>query len=194
MILLYSKATAIITPPKTASTSLFETLCRPPYNGIFCIGPSPGDPSYYDHHSVILPSASFNWKKIVIVRHPLQRLVSLWGHMAKNQVMKFKPVTQLPAFVEAVSKNVYQFYFYQYNQCELLKNIEYDGIAKTENLSQDLIDLEILYDKKDLIQSNVFDPSNHAATPKYNDVLTSEMIEKLRWWWEPDAENFQYQV
>lgn len=193
MILLYEQQTAIITLPKTGSTALFETLCRVPYRGVFCIGPSGDDPKYYDHHSIILPQAGFKWRVVVVVRHPLQRLVSLWAHLAKEQVMTFQPVTSLKHFVDAVSNKWYEFYFYRDNQSTIIKDLKYNHIVKTENLEQNLIDLGILYDKGDLLSSNQFDPTASLGTPPYKDVLTPEMIEKLKWWWEPDIIKFNYE-
>jgi len=194
MILLYAQQTAIITLPKTGSTALFETLCRVPYRGVFCIGPSGNDPKYYDHHSIILPQAPFKWKVVVVVRHPLQRLVSLWAHMAKEQVMTFQPVTQLKHFVDAVANEWYEFYFYRSNQCDIIKDLEYDYIIKNEFLEDHLINLKILQHKGQLLSSNQFDPGMGSSTPKYQDVLTVEMIEKLKNWWEPDAKKFNYKI
>lgn len=191
MILLYAKQTAIITLPKTGSTSLFETLCKRPYNGIFCIGPSGDDPNYYDHHSVMLPQASFQWKVLVVVRNPLQRFVSLWGHLAKEMVMNMQNPPSIKEFVNIIGNNNHSFYFYQWNQTKILEkaNYQYD-IIKTENMEEDLLEKNILSDRGELLNLNVFNITQR--TRCYKELLDEDMIEKLKWWWEPDDLKFNY--
>lgn len=193
MILLYSKETAIITLPKTGSTSLFETLCRPPYYGVFCIGPSGDDPNYYDHHSVILPQAAFKWKVIVVVRHPLQRFVSLWGHLAKERVTQMLDAPSINDFVNIIANNSHPFYFYQWNQSKILEQVNYEyTIVKTETLEDQLLELNVLDRRGDLMNLNTFN-INQRTLP-YNQILSEYMIEKLRWWWEPDDLKFGYDI
>lgn len=191
MILLYSKQTAIVTLPKTGSTSLFQTLCKPPYYGTFCIGPSGDDPNYYDHHSVILPQAGFKWKVLVVVRHPLQRLVSLWGHLAKEKVLNMQNPPTLQNFVDAITDNKHSFYFYQWNQSKILEKVDYEySIIKTETMEEQLLDLGILNYKGELLNLNTFNMGQKSKS--YTEVLSVDMIEKLKEWWEPDCVNFDY--
>lgn len=191
MILLYEKETAIVTLPKTGSTSLFETLCRRPYNGVFCIGPSGDDPNYYDHHSVILPQAAFKWKVYVVVRNPLQRFVSLWGHLAKEMVINMENPPTIKEFVDIIGDNTHTFYFYQWNQTKILEKANYDyKIIKTENMEEQLLEYEILDNRGELLNLNVFNITQRSKP--YEQLLDKEMIEKLRWWWEPDSTKFSY--
>ena len=191
MILLYDKQIALITPPKTASTTLLTTLCSYPYNGILCIGPS-NDPSYYDQHSIILPPAAFGWKKIATVRHPLQRFISLWGHLARDQVLKFEKIASLEEFVNIISNKLHPFYFYQSNQNDILGSENYIYVH-IENLVPELINVNIL--KSDTISLPNINAFNYESpSPNYKTVMTKDMIEKLRWWWEPDAERFGYEI
>jgi len=190
MILLYDKKIAIITPPKTGSTTLLMSLCLPPYNGIFCIGPSGGG-DYYDQHSIILPPAPFLWRKIAIVRHPLQRFVSLWGHLAREQIVNFEKVINIEEFVNIISNKLHPFYFYQSNQNDILGDIEYEYVH-TENLTEELIDLDILSENYKLPQVNTF--KYESSTPDYKTILSTDMIEQLKWWWEPDCIRFNYSV
>lgn len=194
MILLYPKETAIITLPKTGSSSLFQTLCKTPYNGVLCVGPSGKDPNYFDHHSVVLPQAPFKWRTMIVVRHPLQRLVSLWGHLAKSSVMRFQDVPLLTHFVDAVANRAYDFYFYQWNQTTIIGDLQYDVLIKTETLEKQMIELGILNGYGELLDINKFNQPKKSSTPLYKEVLTPEMIEKLKWWWEPDAIKFGYEV
>jgi hypothetical protein len=195
MILLYTKQTAIITLPKTGSTSLFQTLCKPPHYGTFCIGPSGDDPDYYDHHSVILPQAGFKWNVLVVVRHPLQRLVSLWGHLAKEKVMKMQNAPSLESFINTLADNKYSFYFYQWNQSKILEKVNYDyTIIQTESMEEQLLELGILDYKGELLNLNTFNIEQSSKSKPYTEILSANMIEKLRWWWEPDSEKFNYKI
>lgn len=193
MILLYDKETAIVTLPKTGSTSLFKTLCRQPYYGVFCIGPSGDDPNYYDHHSVLLPPAPFKWKVIVVVRNPLQRLISLWGHLAKERVAQILDVPSLEDYIDIISTNSHPFYFYQWNQTKILENVTYEyTLVKTETLESQLLELGILNNPGELMNLNVF--NMRRSTPEYNTILSQESIDRLRWWWEPDNIKFNYGI
>jgi|694.fasta_scaffold123755_3 hypothetical protein len=193
MILLYDKETAIITLPKTGSTSLFETLCRIPYSGVFCIGPSGDDPNYYDHHSVILPQAPFEWRVLIVVRNPLQRFVSLWGHLAKEMVLNMESPPTVGEFVDIISNNDHDFYFYQWNQTKILEKANYKySIIKSEHMEEELLEKEILHNKGDLLNLNVFNITQKSKP--YDQILDKKMIEKLRWWWEPDAIKFEYEI
>lgn len=189
MILFYDKEIAIITPPKTASTTLLHHLCRYPYNGIFCVGPSgPKEDFYIDHHSNICPQAGFIWNRIAIVRHPLQRLISLWGHLAKEQLMNLKQPVMIDEFVDIIAGKKHPFYFYQWNLDQILENYDY-SIVHVENIQQELVELDIIKYDTELPQRNSF---NGSSSPDYREVLNTEQIEKLRWWWEPDAIRFNY--
>jgi hypothetical protein len=188
MILFYEKEIAIITPPKTASSSLLYTLCAHPYYGILCIGPSDNG-EYYDQHSIITPPAPFIWKKVAIVRHPLQRFVSLWGHLAREQVLNFQKITSIEEFVYIISNRLHLFYFYQHNQDTILGKDEYTYVH-IENLKEELNNLEIIDQNTVLPQINTFRYKN--STPDYKDILSQTMIDQLEWWWKPDSERFNY--
>lgn len=190
MILLYDKKIAIITPPKTASTTLLTTLCSCQYQGVLCVGPSGPEKDYYDQHSVIVPPAGFIWKKIATVRHPLQRFVSLWGHLAREQILKFEPVVPLQEFVDIIANRLHDFYFYQWNQDTILGKEDY-FYAHIENLLPELIQHGV-FEQNTASLPNINSFSYESSTPDYKNVLTEEDIQKLRWWWEPDAIRFGY--
>lgn len=192
MILLYPKQIAIITPPKTASTTLLTILCSPIHCGVLCVGPSGPEKDYFDQHSIILPPAGFVWKKIATVRHPLQRFVSLWGHLAREQVLKFEPVISLQEFVDVIANKLHTFYFYQWNQNDILGTDEY-LYAHVENLLPELVEYGIFEPNTESLPNiNAF--NYESSTPDYRTLLTDEDIEKLRWWWEPDVTRFGYSI
>lgn len=191
MILFYDKQTAIITPPKTASSTLLHCLCRHPYYGIMCVGPSgPKEEYYIDHHSIICPQSGFEWKKIAIVRHPLQRLVSLWGHLAKEMLSQLKVPIMIDEFVNIVANRGHVFYFYQWNLNDILGDDEYT-IVHMEDIQSELQRLEIITYETELPLYNSF---SLVSSPDYREILTKEHIQKLSWWWKPDADRFNYSI
>lgn len=83
MIILREKQIVIVTPPKTASRAVSDALCgREPYRGWLTIGPSMG--GRIDHHTTIAPCGYERFRMLVLVRHPLDRLVSLWCHLVDD--------------------------------------------------------------------------------------------------------------
>lgn len=84
MILLPSLNLCIVTPPKTASTSLHFALSREPWNGLSVIGPSMWKGNT-DKHVAAIPNEARGHQILVTVRHPLDRLVSLYQHYAREE-------------------------------------------------------------------------------------------------------------
>lgn len=83
MIALHAHKLLIYTPPRTASLSLHMTLCQPPYNGIWLVGPAGDNPKDYDHHLTWIDPVQKDWRRVVVVRDELDRLVSLWHHLVE---------------------------------------------------------------------------------------------------------------
>lgn len=114
----------IITPPKCGSTSLNEFLCRPPYNGYVLVGPM-GNISYndgqlnieaYDHHTNVIPNGLENYEKYAVVRHPLDRLVSLWAMHVEFSFMTGGSTMDVNQFMIDIAMNKHKAYFIQWNQ------------------------------------------------------------------------------
>lgn len=190
MLLFYEHKLALYTPPKTASTSLIETLCRPPYSGILCIGPI-GEPGHFDHHSSVTPQGSFDWRKVAAVRHPLQRLVSLWGFFATNELKEGRGVYQFSHFALDVAERRHPFYFYSWNQCDVLGPGNYE-LVKVESLGADLHRIGLLTRPDDLPRTNYFLGS--FQSPDWRELISPELKTALESWWRPDAERFGYAV
>lgn len=190
MLLFFDKQLALYTPPKTASTALIELLCRPPYNAIFCIGPI-GHAGHFDHHSSVAPQIVQSWRKLAVVRHPLRRLMSLWGHFAKNELLHGRGAPTPEQFAWDIVNRAHPFYFYCWNQSQVLGPGEFE-LVRQENLSADLYRLELITAPADVPRSNYFDSAQ--PTPAWNAHLSRAVIEALRPWWEEDAQRFGYAI
>jgi hypothetical protein len=191
MLLFYEHKLALYTPPKTGSTTLIETLCRQPYAGILCIGPI-GAPGHFDHHSSVAPQSTLDWRKVAVVRHPLQRLVSLWGFFAMNALKVGHGVYQFSHFALDVAERKHPFYFYSWNQCEVLGAENNYELVKVESLSADLRRVGLLEHPVDLPRTNYF--LSAFKSPDWRELVSPELKTALESWWRPDAERFGYDV
>jgi hypothetical protein len=96
-------------------------------------------------------------------------------------------------FVDIISNNDHDFYFYQWNQTKILEKANYKySIIKSEHMEEELLEKEILHNKGDLLNLNVFNITQKSKP--YDQILDKKMIEKLRWWWEPDSLRFNYNI
>lgn len=67
----------ILTPPKVGGTHLRWALCQ--YPQVFSvIGPNPVN--WFDLHSIAIPVDYVDFEKVILVRHPLDRLKSQYRH------------------------------------------------------------------------------------------------------------------
>jgi hypothetical protein len=190
MLLFPDKQLVIYTPPKTASTTLIEVLCRAPYNAILCVGPV-GNEGHYDHHSTATPPLAHSWRKLATVRHPLQRLMSLWGHFAKNELLHGRGAPNPEQFAWDVVHQAHPFYFYGWNQSRVLGADNYE-LIRQESLGADLYEAGVLAAPTDLPRSNYFDANQ--SSPRWNTCLSRAVIEALRFWWEEDLRRFSYKI
>ncbi len=142
MILLIEQRIVIVTPPKTASDSLHRALCSG-YGGQMVIGESmyPGN---VDKHTMKIPNEATGFTVLATVRHPLDRLVSLYCHYARteseyhgrfamafwefaNRIARDNRVSGFP--VDAL---------YCWPQSKHLGTLAPDGLLRTESLTEDL--------------------------------------------------------
>lgn len=190
MLLFPDKQIALYTPPKTASTALIEVLCRPPYNAILCVGPI-GNFGHYDHHSPVAPPLAHSWRKLATVRHPLQRLMSLWGHFAKNELLHGRGAPTPEQFAWDVVQQAHPFYFYAWNQSRALGAENYE-LIRQESLGDDLYRAGVLVAPTDLPRANYF--HTRQPSPSWRTCLSRAVIEALRPWWEEDLQRFSYEI
>ena len=85
----------LVTPPKTASTSLHTFLSQPP----FC--PQRWTPAIGDQHSAAIPEDGRDYLAVTCWRHPLDREISLWAH-SQSPASRHHDQTEPMTFAEFV--------------------------------------------------------------------------------------------
>lgn len=79
MIVLPRHQTLLFTPFRVASATLHEVLARPEYGGVAVFGPAGDNGSpHYNQHTTWIDPAHRDWKRVVVVRNELDRLVSMF--------------------------------------------------------------------------------------------------------------------
>ena len=78
MIILDSHRIVMLTPPRCGTHVLHAAYCC--LGGQHVIGPSSFDPPV-SWHTVVIPPIAAEYRVLGIVRHPLDRLVSLYHHL-----------------------------------------------------------------------------------------------------------------
>lgn len=155
MIILPNKKLCIITPPHTASRHLHNALCKPEIGGIYCIGPNPEGVS--DHHYTQRCSEYYDFKRVLIVRNPLDRAIGLFLHYqwaCENQphTVEIKGLSWLQFTTAMLNDDNALSWLYRYTISRLVRNESFDLIIKYENLILDIsallgfeIDMEPAY-------------------------------------------------
>lgn len=80
MIIDFVRRLCIFTPPACATHTLHELLCAPPYGAQSVFGPSCGSLERLDRHTCLTPVEAEGFHRIVCIRHPYGRAVSLYLH------------------------------------------------------------------------------------------------------------------
>lgn len=115
MIILPDRKLIIITPPKTASTSLHKGLGAVGaiwVNGFALSG------RCVDHHIV---GYAVGYRLFMTVRHPLDRLVSMYLHQSRFDASEGRPGEAFWCFANRVGRGEHPDPMYQWNQCKYLE-------------------------------------------------------------------------
>jgi len=135
MIVLNDERLVLMTPPKTASSALHVHCCQT-HNGIHICGETDG---CFDHHTTRVPDAFRDYAKVVVVRHPLDRLVSLWHHLVRWNANHGDGCCSFADFCELVNSPPDKFHWiYHRTICEYLRAQPVDGVLHYESLLGDL--------------------------------------------------------
>ena len=171
MIFLKDRNLAIVTPLKTGSTSLHSHLCSPSVGGFYVLGPQ-GDCAIEKHTThVPMFGTTSPTRSLMVVRDPIQRAASMWFNLRF-----FEPATSFDQLYECIRTNpLYCNLSENYFRCGAVDYLRLESI--NEDLAKyGLPPLELRENQSD-------------SKP----TLTHDQIERLRWWWEPDARQFGYQ-
>lgn len=123
MIILHDAKTLIITPNKCASTSLHMYFCNKP-DTIWMNGPV-GETWTMSQHTTMIPSNFSSYRKVLIVRNPWERLVSLWNHQRKYgwPIVDIR-LNNFRAFVHEISYGHNKDHWFLKPQVWYLENIQ----------------------------------------------------------------------
>jgi hypothetical protein len=143
LIVLEDRELVILTPPHTASRHLHMALCGPPHNGRWICGPNPA--GFWDHHVVVVPSEWQRYRRYLVVRNPLTRLVGLWLHYSWAAKQPEQPMLRRdltwPQFVLACAEDHPGMlrWFYRWTITRLIEPVDrLDVTIRYERLVDDL--------------------------------------------------------
>lgn len=139
MILFPDRKLLLLTPPKTASESLHQALCRELWGGYHGVGPDPLSYTGYSHTACVRPDQAHTWRVLGTVRHPLDRLVSLWHHYQRGEAYHGRAGMDFRWFVGDVCADVAAIHaWFRLTAAEHLAACAIDGVLHTERLQADL--------------------------------------------------------
>jgi hypothetical protein len=89
------------------------------------------------------PNELAGYRKLVVVRHPLDRLVSLFLHFVRFEAAEGRGTPSFDTFCRWVVGPERPAAFapqviYQWNLCQWLEGVEWDGVLRVESLGEDL--------------------------------------------------------
>jgi len=140
MILFPQRKLLILTPPKTASETLHQALCREPWGGYHAVGIDQHSATGYSHHVCLLPDQALTWRIIGTVRHPLDRLVSLFHHHARGETFLGRAAWAFWFFARmACDPNEPALpAWYKRSVSDWYQGLKLDGVLRVEHLQDDL--------------------------------------------------------
>jgi hypothetical protein len=182
MILLIDHRTVILTPPKTASDTLHRVFCSgPPWNGLAVVGPHHG---VVDKHYPHVPNEAFRFKVLLTVRHPLDRLVSLWHHKCRLAAWAGEASESFPRFVNGLAAGEVVTWLWKTTIVELIGDQRIDGVLKCESLADDLAGVGLPVDAKHRHNTSFRRP--------WQDYYDAGLLATVEPWARPDIERFGY--
>ena len=171
MIVLQEQKLLIFTPPKTASTSIHHGLSQ--LKGAIWVQ---SDTVGVEKHTTSFPPQFSDYKRIVVVRDPYQRFLSLWGHHQADCLREKEDFGTIEQHALRVAGRYHWFYsniLERYGRC--------DGYWQIENIRD-------VFEQHDI---PVWLPTmncNSFAKQK----MTDELYAILRDWGNPDALAYGY--
>lgn len=182
MIVSHAFGFVLVTPPKTASTSLHRFLSQPP----FCASPWTSEKS--DQHSADIPKGCADYLVITTWRHPLDREVSLWGHsqsQASRERDHIRPMT-FAEFVHDFQPTAWPLY--SWSQKRWRGGAEADVVLRFDSLYKDLMAARPVgkargegFNLKPLLHMNATDhpPPSRLYTPDLERIVLERFAEDL---------------
>lgn len=166
MLINHETKKVILTPFKCWTTSTSDYFMNLGWEGVQTLHPYISgdmrnvDKYYYmvGGHGNIVPHAYSNYKKILLIRNPYNRVVSMWKWICK----KYKPMR-------------FEDYFYnelKYPTCfPVTVNYPYDYLVKVESYFNDMEKLGIEIDKSKFPHLNVCTTPHHELTEIEKEII-----------------------
>lgn len=190
MIDLPDRRIGILTPPKCATHSLHAVFSAPPWRGHTIVGPTIADRRLLDRHVRTWPNELDGHRKLVVVRHPLDRLVSLFLHFVRFEAAEGRGTPSFNNFCRWVvgpdrPPGFAPQLLYQWNLCQWLEGVAYDGVLKVESLAEDLRGEGLA------VESLPRENTSFRSRP-WRAFYCAELLDLVRPWATPDCEQFGY--
>jgi hypothetical protein len=181
MILLIDQRIVIVTPPKTASDTLHRVLCAPPWYGVAVVGPHHG---VIDKHYPHVPNEAFGFRVLLAVRHPLDRLVSLWHHRCRLAAYFGEATETFECFARNVAAGQSGCWLWQTTIDELIGPQRIDGLLRAESLTADLTAAGLTVDS--------LPRWNDSYRRPWNEYYDSATLPVASCWGASDIQRFGY--
>lgn len=186
MILIHDMFIAVMTPPKCASNTIHAVLRAMPWNGETFSGPNSSGPETMDKHMNFWPHESLRYKKVVSIRNPYNRMVSLYLHYCSRKSGRGLPSPSFKEYSEWVSTgSPVVENWYSWNLSRWLEEVDFEHVIRTEFIQEDLKTLGISVASIPLLNRNY-------RAQRYIDFFTPEIMEIVHPWCEPDCIQFNY--
>ena len=188
MIVLFhhSPPTAIMTPPKCATHTLHDALCAPPHCGQSVVGPVAGNQDLLDRHVRSWPNEVVGFRRVVVVRHPLDRLVSLYLHLARWDAAFGRATPAFWFFAQQVGRRELSDPFYAWSVSQWLAGVEFEAVLRVESLASGLSNLGLGVDRLPLRNA-----SYHVRP--WRQFYDPSLLEAVSGWAKPDCDRFGYE-
>ena len=192
MIVLPRHGLVIVTPPKTASSSLHRCLCTPEYGGIFVLGPQGDAPGPYEHHTGWIPWNYTEFRIVIVVRSPYTRFWSLYDHARAYSQPGHAWPGSLDDFAAALSA-MHTHWFYRWSLSHFADDIRsgrdgrplpITGWVKTEWLEEGL--------RAHGVEASV--PRINVSKFSHRAPLSTSIRNRIEGLWATDFQRFRYQL
>ena len=181
MIVFLDKKIVLYTPPRCASTAMWDYFGK---RGDALLIAGPGRDGSVNHHFSSPISGYADYKQVVVVRKPLDRLCSLFRFQVFHGTNE-----PFDGYIERLVNMRVKCSLYGDNIDTYLELVKETDVVHFDSIEADLRKLGILAVDEVLPASNRYP----WESPKPTDI-TPEQVESLKFWWEPDCKRFNIEM